>query len=108
MKKFCFHLIIGVLLQPLGRRVDLEGYYKAIVTPGTCVYLYVHVFQINSKRTESKFLLLLDNGIAHIIESVQNVSCFSEVFFRRAVEIGPIENVVVLKFTYMKHARGTV
>ena len=37
MKKFCFHLIIGVLLQPLGRRVDLEGYYKAIVTPGTCI-----------------------------------------------------------------------
>ena len=76
MKKFCFHLTIGVLLQPLGRRVDLEGYYKAIVTPGD----YVHVFQINSKRTESKLLLLLDNEIAHIIESVQNVSCFSEVF----------------------------
>ena len=58
MKKFCFHLIIiGVLLQPLGRRVDLEEYYKAIVTPGTCVY-YVHVFQINSKKTDSKFLLL--------------------------------------------------
>ena len=37
MKKFCFHLIIGVLFQPLGRRVDLEGYYKAIVTPGTCI-----------------------------------------------------------------------
>ena len=37
MKKFCFHFIIGVLLQPLGRRVDLEEYYKAIVTPGTCV-----------------------------------------------------------------------
>ena len=53
MKKFCFHLIIGVLFQPLGRRVDLEGYYKAIVTPGTCVY-YVHVFQINSKRTDGK------------------------------------------------------
>ena len=47
-----------------------------------------------------------DNGIAHIIESVQNVSCFSAVFFRRAVESEPIENVVVL--TYMKHARGTV
>ena len=107
MKKFCFHLIIGVLLQPLGRRVDLEGYYKAIVTPGTCVY-YVHVFQINSKRTESKLLLLLDNGIAYIIESVQNVSCFFSSFFRRALEIEPIENVVVLKFTYMKHARGTV
>ena len=24
------------------------------------------------------------------------------------MEIGPIENVAVLKFTYMKHARGTV
>ena len=90
MKKFCFHLIIGVLLQPLGRRVDLEGYYKAIVTPGTCVY-YVHVFQINSKRTESKFLLLLDNGIAHIIESVQNVSCFSEVFLGEQWKLGQLK-----------------
>jgi len=39
-----------------------------------------------------------------IFESVQNVSCFSAVFFRRAVEIEPIKNVVVL--TYIKHARA--
>ena len=78
----------------------------------------VHVFQINSKRIDGKLLLLEiskshncssvaclkcvqlhDNGIAHVIESVQNVSCFSAVFFRRAVEIEPFENVVILKHT---------
>ena len=50
-----------------------------------------------------------NNGIAHIIESVQNVSCFSAVFFRRAVEIEPIENVVVSTYiheTCQRHSMG--
>lgn len=40
------------------------------------------------KEDREQIFVALDNGIAHIIESVQNVSCFSEVFLGEQWKLG--------------------